>query len=98
MAVLFIYGDASGAGNGISFWRKGESRIGVEYGEWTREYSEKLSNHRKRFNFTLFLEKLVSQGQVKPGTEIFVFTDNQDTESAFYKGTSPSRTLFELVL
>ena len=96
--MLFIYVDASGAGYGISFWRKGENKIGVEYGEWTREYSDKSSNHREMYNFTLFLEQLLSQKRVKPGSEIFIFTDNQVTESAFFKGTSPSKTLFELVL
>lgn len=70
MAVIFIYGDASGDGYGISLWRKGDAWIGVEYGEWTREYSDKSSNHREMYNFTLFLEKLLTQGRVMPGTEI----------------------------
>ena len=98
MAVIFIYGDASGAGYGISLWRKGESKIGVEYGEWTKEYSEKSSNHREMYNFTIYLEKLLSLGEIKSGSEVFVFTDNQVTESAFFKGTSKSKSLFDLVL
>ena len=98
MAVIFIYGDASGAGYGISLWRKGETKIGVEYGEWTRAYSEKSSNHREMYNFTIYLEKLLTQDKIKSGSEVFVFTDNQVTESAFFKGTSHSPTLFSLVL
>ena len=98
MAVVFIYGDASGAGYGISLWKKGAKEIGVEYGEWTKEYAERSSNHREMYNFTLFLEKKLAQGDFVKGTEVFVFTDNQVTESAFYKGTSTSRQLFELVL
>jgi len=31
-------------------------------------------------------------------TEIFLFTDNAVAEGAFYKGSSPNRPLFELVL
>ena len=70
----------------------------MEYGEWTREYATKSSNHREMYNFTIFLERLLAEERVKPGSEIFVFTDNQVTESAFFKGTSSSRYLFELVL
>ena len=32
------------------------------------------------------------------GSEIFIFTDNTTAEAAFWKRTSKSRTLFELVL
>jgi hypothetical protein len=32
------------------------------------------------------------------GSEIFIFTDNSTAEAAFWKGTSKSRRLFELVL
>jgi hypothetical protein len=33
-----------------------------------------------------------------PGSESFLFTDNTTMEAAFWKGTSGSKTLFELVL
>ena len=46
MAVVFIYGDASDDGYGVSLlWRKGDTKIGVDYREWTKEYSDKPSNH-----------------------------------------------------
>jgi hypothetical protein len=32
------------------------------------------------------------------GAEVFLFTDNQAAEDAYYRGTSPSRALFELVV
>ena len=75
MAVVFIYGDASGAGYGISLWKKGAAEIGVEYGEWTKEFSEKSSNHREMYNFTLFLEQSLAHGKFTRGTEIFMFTE-----------------------
>lgn len=52
----------------------------------------------RRCIVTIFLERLLYQGRVKPGSEIFVFTDNQVTESAFFKGTSKSGSLFNFVL
>ena len=98
MAVIFIYGDASGMGYGISLWKKGDNKICVEYGEWTKEFSERSSNQREMVNFVIFLEQMLRANKVQPGSEIFVFTDNQVTESAFHRGTSSSRALFELVL
>jgi hypothetical protein len=32
------------------------------------------------------------------GAKVFLFTDNQAAEGAYYRGTSPSRALFELVV
>jgi hypothetical protein len=32
------------------------------------------------------------------GAEVFLFTDNQAAEGAYYQGTSPSRALFDLVV
>ena len=97
-AVLFIYGDASGEGFGLSLWVPGSTSISIEYGIWTREYSDKSSNFREMYNFARKLTQMLEQGKLRPGTELFVFTDNQVTESAFFKGTSKSKQLFELVL
>ena len=97
-AVLIIYGDASGTGFGLSLWVPGSTVISVEYGTWTREYSAKSSNHREMYNFVRKLMQMLRDGALRPGTELFIFTDNQVTESAFYKGTSKSKTLFDLVL
>ena len=32
------------------------------------------------------------------GAEVFIFTDNTVAEAAFFKGNSPSRALFELII
>ena len=45
----------------------------------------------------LSLERLLRENKLR-GSEIFVFTDNGTAESAFWKGTSSSELLFELVL
>ena len=43
------------------------------------------------------MEELQQHGDLI-GAEIFLFTDNSVAESAFYKGTSESKILFDLVL
>jgi hypothetical protein len=43
------------------------------------------------------IESLVKQGTLR-GHELFLFTDNSTAESAFFKGTSSSEKLFNLVL
>ena len=44
------------------------------------------------------LEALFEDGKLSQGIELFVFTDNSTAESAFYRSTSSSKELFELVL
>ncbi|KAL7556742.1 hypothetical protein ACA910_008079 [Epithemia clementina (nom. ined.)] len=44
------------------------------------------------------MEALVCSNELETGTEVFVFTDNSTAEAAFYKGTSKSKLLFDLVL
>jgi hypothetical protein len=46
----------------------------------------------------LGIEKSLEEGELKPGTELFVFTDNSTSERAFNNGTSKSKTLHALVL
>jgi hypothetical protein len=48
-------------------------------------------------NLVEALERLVSRHDLT-GHELFIFTDNSTAESAFWKGTSSSQKLFELVL
>jgi hypothetical protein len=43
------------------------------------------------------LERVVEAHNLE-GSEIFIFTDNTTAEAAFWKGTSKSKKLFELVL
>jgi len=48
-------------------------------------------------NLITSVENLLSDGTLV-GAEVFVFTDNFTSESAFYKGNTSSKTLFDLVL
>ena len=58
---------------------------------------EKSSNYRELRNLVEALEDALDKGLLD-GREIFMFTDNSTAESAFFKGTSSSELLFDLVL
>ena len=89
------FGDASGGGFGASI----EARKGIWYrhGIWGPETAGNSSNFRELCNLVDSLEKLAELGDLG-GTEVFLFTDNTVAESAFYRGTSASLKLFDLVL
>jgi hypothetical protein len=93
--VTYGFGDASGRGFGATFQVNGQ--ILFEYGQWTTEDAENSSNWRELNNLVLALERLLKENKLR-GSEIFVFTYNATAESAFWKGTSTSEMLFELVL
>jgi sulfur relay (sulfurtransferase) complex TusBCD TusD component (DsrE family) len=48
-------------------------------------------------NLALALERLLRENKMT-GSKIFIFTDNATAEAAFWKSTSASERLFELVL
>ncbi|KAL7577355.1 hypothetical protein ACA910_002089 [Epithemia clementina (nom. ined.)] len=97
-AVALMFDDASGAGFGSSLWIQGSETIDAEHGIWTQPYSSRSSNFREFYNLVSRIEVLSKEGRIEPGTECFIFTDNSTTEAAFYKGTSKSKLLFDLVL
>jgi hypothetical protein len=69
-----------------------------EYGQWTTEAGEtNSSNWRELNNLVEALERTFSSHDLG-GCEFFMFTDNSTAEAAYWKGTSKSRKLFELVL
>ncbi|KAL7568333.1 hypothetical protein ACA910_018466 [Epithemia clementina (nom. ined.)] len=97
-STALMFGDASGPGFGSSFWIQGAETLDAEDGIWTQEYSTRSSNFKEFYNLVTRIESLSSEGRIDPGTELFVFTDNSTTEADFYKGTSKSKLLFDLVL
>jgi hypothetical protein len=94
--VRYGFGDASGGGFGSSI-TDNECGLEIQIGTWTEAGTEHSSNFREFGNFVIRLEKDASEGKLK-GAEVFMFTDNSTTESAFHNGTSTSKRLFELVL
>ena len=96
--VAILFGDASGEGFGSSLWIYGTSTIETEHGLWTRAYGSRSSNFREFYNLVLRLEALVDDGTIEYGSEVFMFTDNSTAEAAFFRGTSTSKLLYDLVL
>jgi len=95
VSTVYTFGDASGSGFGGSTYDRGE--VSYYSGHWNDSQSDQSSNHRELSNLILDLENMFNQG-VLENTEVFVFTDNSTAEAAFFKGTSKSRLLFELIL
>lgn len=92
---FYGFGDASGTSFGSSFEK--DQHIEFEYGQWCTESSERSSNWRELKNVVEAVRSFVEKHDLL-GAEIFIFTDNSTAEGAFWKGTSSSRRLFELVL
>jgi hypothetical protein len=75
-----------------------DGHIHYEYGQWCAEITEKKSsNWRELNNLVEAIVRMVVEHRLR-GSEIFIFTDNSTAEAAFWKGTSESEALFELVL
>jgi hypothetical protein len=97
-AAGFMFGDASGMGFGQSLWFMGRPDVDVFFGLWDAIASGGSSNWREFYNQVLAVERGIDNGTIPAGTEIFLFTDNFVMERAFHRGTSSSKTLFNLVL
>jgi hypothetical protein len=94
-AVYYGFGDASGKAFGSTFQVNGEIRY--RYGQWCSAIQEESSNYKELGNLVSALEEAVEDHTLRE-CEVFLFTDNSTAEGAYYKGNSPSRKLFELVL
>ena len=66
-------------------------------GKWAVSIQAESSNYRELRNLVEALERAVKQGLIN-GAEVFMFTDNIVAERAYFKGSSASRALFNLVL
>jgi hypothetical protein len=95
MKAYYGFGGASGYGSGATI-QIGED-LWFEYGQWVSEIAEESSlNWRELANLVNFIERAVLAHDLD-GTELFMFTDNQTAELAFWKGHSSSPKLFEFV-
>jgi hypothetical protein len=93
--VVYSFGDASGCGFGSSMMIGQEIRY--ISGQWSEGHDNESSNHRELANLVYALEEAHKEGLLED-TEVFIFTDISTVESAFFKGTSSSQKLFDLVL
>ncbi len=96
--ALYTFGDASSSGFGASWqYAKGNSKINYRAGRWGPPMDDQSSNHQVLKNLVDSLLAMEKEGSLS-GMEAFIFTDNSVAKSAFYKGTSSSATLFELIV
>jgi hypothetical protein len=94
--AYYGFGDASGAGFGATL--QISDSIYYKYGQWTSEVTEsEPSNWQELNNLVEALEGACQKHQLA-GCELMLFTDNLIVKNAFWKGTSKSPKLFELVL
>jgi hypothetical protein len=93
--ALYGFVGASSSGFGSSFTTP--SGTYHSYGIWGKDHEGNSSNYRELNNLVTTIEALLADGTLV-GAETFVFTDNFTAESAFYKGNTSSKTLFDLVL
>jgi len=93
--VKYGFGDTSKAGFGSTLETK--NRIPYRYGTWGSDAESQSSNFRELENLAQSLEVQNEKGSLK-GSEVFLFTDNGTAESAYFKGTSSSKKLFQIVM
>ncbi len=96
MAVtIYQFGDASGQGFGSSLALRNVIYYG--HGQWHTRHADESSNFHELGNLIFAIEDAHSQGLLD-NAELFFFTDNSTAEAVFYKGTSSSEKLFNLIL
>jgi hypothetical protein len=93
--VVYGFGDAPKGGFGWSIDFGNGFRF--EFVEWCEDIRGESSHYREFRNLLNALLCAAEEGRLK-GAEIFLLMDNQAAEGAYYRGTSPSRALFELVV
>jgi len=95
------FGDASGEGFGsrarfrdkAGWWGRKRLRRGF----WCSQLAEEASNYREFRNLVDQVKDLAANEDLA-GALLFIFTDNKVAESVFYKGTSHSKALYDLML
>jgi hypothetical protein len=92
--AIYKFGDASGTGFGSSFTIDG--KVSYRHGQWSNDLSQKSSNHRELANLIFAIENAHEKGFLCKA-ELFMFTNNFTAESAFFKGTSKHKKIFELI-
>lgn len=96
VTVTYGFGDASGKGFGSMILLE-DGSIFWQNGAWTTMIEEATSNYREFKNLVIALQRAAKYGHLKE-CEVFMFTDNSTAERAYFRGTSSSEHLFELIL
>jgi hypothetical protein len=94
VVALYGFADASGSGFGSSI-QVAAGRTHIRYGMWGRDAEDKSSNYRELRNLVESIEANLSTLE---GAELFLYTDNSTADSAYYRGNSTNKFLFELIV
>jgi len=95
--IVYGFADASGRGLGSMMQSQDEAEIRIRIGVWSTSQSEERSSNWREF--TNVVEAIIQEamrGRLHLAI-VFVFTDNSTVESAFTKGNTPIKVLFELI-
>ena len=95
MFVAYGGGDASGEGFGAQIQPLGMKPL-LRRGFWSGGDSEHSSNWRELRNLVDSIREEAAVGRLV-GREIWMATDNSTAANAFYKGTSSSKLLHEMI-
>ncbi len=93
--AIYGFGDASGSGFGTTLLINGT--IHYRHGHRSTTNQEALSNYWELHNLVQGIKE-ANHHKILVNCEVFLFTDNTTAEAAFHKGTSSSKTLFDLIL
>ena len=93
--VRYGFGDASKSGFGSTIMKA--DGITYRYGIWANDGRKASSNFRELENLAQALESEAVVGELE-GVEAFIFTDNSTAEAAYFKGSSSSKALCNIVL
>ena len=95
---MALYGFADASGKGFSSMLVVGGLLMYHHGQWATSIEEESSNYRDLFNLVLAINKEAYKMGALNNSELCMFTNNTMAEAAFYKGTSSSQVLFDLVL
>ena len=93
--AYYGFGDASSGGFGATVERA--DGVHGRFGLWGKDADDKSSNYRELRNLVETVEEEASEGHLS-NVELWLFTDNSTAESCYYKGSSTSPLLHELIL
>ena len=73
--------------------------VDAQFGNWKWEVIEnESSNFRESANLVNSLRSYLKSGRIEQGSEVFICTDNAVTESTYFKGSSKSSKLHDLIV
>ncbi len=95
--VSAVYGFVDASGKGFCGTLGYHDHINYRIGVWGRDEESESSNYKELRNLVETCEEEALAGRLF-NAEFFLFTDNSTAEACYYKGSSTSKLLHELVL